>query len=111
MESSGTSDFNVLKNYIKDILGYESIEGKALKSRYSWIMYKGDNATGFSAVPVGYIDENGDWTEIENSACFWTKETQEENLYYWKLFDDENHEILDGYVPKTYGYSIRCIKE
>jgi len=105
-----TSDFNVLKNYIKDILGYESIEGKALKSRYSWIMYKGDNATGFSAVPTGYVNEYGGWTESEITTGFWSKDLQGENLYYWKITDN-GYEISEGYNPKIFGYSIRCIKE
>jgi uncharacterized protein (TIGR02145 family) len=71
----------------------------------------GNNATGFSALPGGYRDEEGNFYMLKSNGYYWTTNSSFE-LYHWssRLFQAFADVRRDA-VFKQYGFSIKCIKE
>lgn len=69
------------------------------------------NETGFTGLPGGYRENNGDFVFLGSVGYFWT--TSESNTllsWYRKLYGTLS--MLDsGFMFKYYGFSLRCIKD
>ncbi len=81
--------------------------------RISWNTNRGSNSSGFSALQIGYRDPfNGKFMDNKNSQCYWwiylknTSGTSPLSEVYGIELDDF---VLASY-RKTYGISVRCIK-
>jgi len=86
-------------------LGGEEEAGAKLKS-----------ANGFAALPSGYGDSDGDFSDADFSDAedygYWwtaTDEDDEDYAWYWKI-DYEYEEVSNDYDDKTNLYSVRCIQ-
>jgi uncharacterized protein (TIGR02145 family) len=115
-----------------------SFSGNALKDKYGWGIYSGNNSSGFSAMPSGFRSRNGEYggvtkywlsknrkivndgTEyIPSSSCWWIKEDSISSGYESGYSGDalyfvvgERGESIDiGVESKGSGYSVRCIKD
>ncbi len=94
-------------------LGGEAIAGNSMKevgnSHWKNFNEASTNTSGFTALPGGgRID--GTFSAIERSGAWWTSTPYDSgNAYCWEL-DDIVTEVLSGYLPKSQGFSIRCIK-
>jgi uncharacterized protein (TIGR02145 family) len=64
-----------------------------------------DNQSGFSVVPGGITDGNGDYTYI------WTA-TDVNGGVAWSVgfFDASDDVVLDSNIDKTFGLAVRCVK-
>lgn len=71
----------------------------------------GNNATGFSALPGGFRDNEGDFYMRNANGYYWTNNGSFE-LYHWsaRMFQ-AFADIRRDEVFKQYGFSIKCIKE
>lgn len=72
-----------------------------------------NNSSGFSALPAGNRNGNGDYIVLKQYADFWTSTPYEtDNNYLWN-----HHLYYNGagvgriYIDKSKGYSCRCIKD
>ena len=85
--------------------------GLNLKSTSGWYSAgNGSGLYGFMALPGGYSHTNGSfgqltyhahfWSSVENGSSAWKR-----NLYY------NSDEVNRTTNPKTYGHSVRCIKD
>jgi uncharacterized protein (TIGR02145 family) len=68
-----------------------------------------DNSSGFTAIPGGYRSSLGSFWGIETVAEFWSS-SEDPNGDAWEFYI-ENGGISDGYTPKAWGFSIRCLKD
>ncbi|WP_407447648.1 fibrobacter succinogenes major paralogous domain-containing protein [Fibrobacter sp.] len=86
--------------------------GSKLKSVTVWYDDgNGEDTFGFSALPAGYRDINGDCYYEGNYAYFWSStEYLSYYAYYMRLYYGIGYASLYNYY-KNYGYSIRCLKD
>ncbi|MBO7628846.1 MAG: hypothetical protein J6S87_02730, partial [Bacteroidales bacterium] len=120
------TDWMQLTNFVSNQYAYtcgdnSSYIAKALASTKSWISHSNEcavgndralnNASGFSALPSGYIDNVGDYGGLYNSAVFWTSSEEDGIAYNYGL--DYNMPDLWGpnqLFNKRNGYSVRCLR-
>ena len=87
------------------------------KWNYSINIYEiyGTNESGFSALPSGCVMFNGTYSDnqfINSTATeFWWSVTPEGNKVWYRYLDYNKGGIFRFYGPKTYGFSVRCIKD
>ena len=81
-------------------LGGEEEAGTKLKS-----------ANGFAALPSGYGDSDGDFSDAEEYGYWWsaTDEGDEDYAWHWKI-DYEYEEVSSDYDDKSKLYSVRCVQ-
>jgi len=104
------AEWATLTNYV----GGESVAGGVLKTtgttNWNSPNTAATNSFGFSALPGGFRDNNGDFTYMNVWGVYWTA-TETNSNYAWrrpisytysKIFIDESR--------KEIGYSVRCIK-
>lgn len=70
------------------------------------------NESGFSAIPNGCRMFDNGWGDPGPSATgfWWSISTQGEEAWY-RYMDYKNTNIFRFYGPKTYGFSVRCVKD
>lgn len=93
-------------------VGGSDVAGKALKSKKWWYSNgEGMDSFKFCAVPAGYRDQFGDYSDIGSLAHFWSStECNREYAYYVDLhYDGDDAYMNDAY--KNMAFSIRCIKD
>ena len=104
-------DWLILSNY----LGGKEIAGGKLKQEniISWQPPNtgATNSSGFTALPGGYRYSGFDFALYGRYAYFWTSSSEDINnswayfLYYRQSNIDRN------FYSKSYGFSVRCIKD
>ena len=95
-----------------DALGGRTVAGRVLKSQSGWLYQgAGTDSTGFCALPAGrkFVDDYFDYDGL--IAYFWSASEYTEDYarfmgltydYYWDAFLYTH--------KKTYGFSVRCMK-
>lgn len=86
-----------------------STAGTELKSTYGWTNSIGTDDYEFTALPTGF------WlnSKINNfglNALFWTATEYSSSKVYYRLFNSKST-ITSGNIAKTYGNSVRLIKD
>ena len=93
-------------------VGGKSTAGKMLKSTSGWnISGNGTDAYAFSALPAGSRYINGNFNFEGNYASFWSS-TEDDSYYAYDLhlrYDFGNAYLYNDL--KTYGLSVRCVKD
>lgn len=96
-----------------DNTGYQRTSvGYKLKSTNGWRdNLNGTNSSGFTALPGGCHRNFGPFTEIGDSAYFWSS-TESTATYAWCRKLNYNNETI-GYIGanKRNGFSVRCVKD
>ncbi len=96
-------------------LGGESIAGGKMKetgtTHWSSPNTGATNSSGFTALPGGYWDSNGGFTNNINLYSFWWTSSQT-SLTAWKRFLNYNTtEVNRGIATKECGFSARCLHD
>jgi len=124
-------DWETLKKYLVE-KGYDSYDhkdtiggiGRALAANYGWpkieypnpehfdVNIKGNNKTGFSALPSGYREYWGTFNNYGSTSYWWSSSknlefNSPEVFYIVSGFNSLNN----GVLRENYGYSIRLIKD
>jgi uncharacterized protein (TIGR02145 family) len=94
--------------------------GKSLAANTNWATFKdtgviGDdltknNSSGFSALPGGNRSSAGSFGELGSNGFWWSSTLISSNAWYRHM----NYDICGVYGntnSKTYGYSVRCVKD
>jgi len=85
--------------------------GLKLKSTSGWDSEgNGINSVGFNALPSGYRDWDPDFHNLGIGAYFWTATSLGDKDSWVRSIYSNLDEVYRYYVPKIYGYSIRCVK-
>ena len=71
----------------------------------------GTNTSGFSALLAGYLDDNGDFTNLGSYSYSWTSTELSSTYSYRMLLNDYDSNIYSTYASKTFGFSVRCLKD
>jgi len=107
-----TADWNRLVATV----GGEEIAGKKLKSKSGWNENgNGTNDYGFSALPGGLRNSDGNFYNAGLYGYWWTA-TEYRSGYAcggWDMSygDDNVHGFYDYDDDKSYGYSVRCVQD
>ena len=74
---------------------------------------EGTDRYGFGAMPAGYRDANGSFAFLGEEADFWIAEEADNATHapYWNLYYANQTFLGDYKHPKTFAYSVRCIKK
>ena len=117
------NDFETLFNAIDRFInaGKKPLEpriglGKVLKSQEYWLdRIVAESTTddyGFSVIPAGDRNYDGNFFNIKERAYFWTSTEEDENRAYATVFSFSNSGVETRYYyQKSSGFSIRCIKD
>jgi len=93
-------------------VGGEATALKVLKSQTGWFHDgNGSDDVGFSALPAGDRINNGNFFDIGKLAGFWS--ASETDYNYANALDlgyCSNYAAL-GYYNKSFGFSVRCLKD
>ncbi len=90
--------------------GYDA--GLNLKSTSGWYDNgNGSDAYGFTALPGGYHGGDGYFYFIELNASFWSSTENNSNSSMYRILSYENANIFRGSNNKSYGWSVRCLKD
>ena len=95
-----------------DEVGGERNAGKVLKSQTGWDSNgNGTDAVGFSALPAGIRDRNGNFVNGGYRARFW-RTTEGNSTYASTTGLDYNADVAGMYdFLKISGLSVRCVKD
>jgi uncharacterized protein (TIGR02145 family) len=70
------------------------------------------NESGFSAMAGGCRMFEGGWGNPGQYATgFWWTISTNDNQAYYRYMDYKNANVFRYYGPKTYGFSVRCVKD
>jgi uncharacterized protein (TIGR02145 family) len=106
----GTTEGNKLKSKSDRDWLYSTLGVLTNSSSKAATLY-GTNESGFNAVGTGCMIFFGiPGNPGEYSTAFWWTSTQLGNFAWYRYIDLEKANIFRYYGPKTYGFSIRCIK-
>jgi uncharacterized protein (TIGR02145 family) len=73
-----------------------------------------NNSSGFSALPGGYRDSGGNFSNIGGHAYFWTTTVNNYNSlnnHAWNRDLNDNLIVYRTFYPMKVGFSIRCLKD
>jgi uncharacterized protein (TIGR02145 family) len=95
-----------------EFLGGKKIAGKMMKSVIGWDRNgNGDNSSGFSGLPGGVCNDNGDFRYIGLLGNWWiSNNSSTQNAWVWFLAYDDTRTVSND-INKGCGLSVRCIKD
>lgn len=94
---------------LADAVGGTSVAGTKLKSTTGWSSGSGTDDYGFAAFPTGYLWSNT-FYKLGERTYFWTDEEWSDTRAYQRYFDTDTS-MKYNYNQKSYGYSVRLIKD
>jgi uncharacterized protein (TIGR02145 family) len=106
------SEWTTLTNY----LGGIAVAGGKMKttgtSHWNNPNTGATNSSGFTGYPGGYRASDGNFGTMRQHGYWWSATgSSATQAYFWRL-DDDKPDILNGTnLPKTFGISVRCIKD
>ena len=104
-----------------DYLGGFEIAGAKLKSTTGWINSVSgtgaNNSSGFTALECGYRNNEGPeefymaWWGGSKFAYWWSSDVKDDNIAKGYWIYDGNAIVNEIFLKKSYGLSVRCIKD
>jgi len=103
-------DWSKLEQFLED--DQQGSKGTVLKSTEGWIDGNGTDNYGFKALPGGYrYDVNGTFLGAGGTGQWWSAtEGYSESAYVHFLIHDYSAIFSDDY-SKSFGHSVRCVKD
>lgn len=93
-------------------LGGSNIAGEAMKCKNEWnIDTSADNTSGFSALPSGLRDANGDFLGLNQTAIWWTSTEWIGNKVCTYVLEAGQNFCIDYPANKDVAHSVRCVKD
>jgi uncharacterized protein (TIGR02145 family) len=69
------------------------------------------NSSGFTALPGGFRDTNGS-SQFMGSHGLWWSSSPSTISYAWRRFlIYDNPQVFRSYINRSYGFSVRCLKD
>jgi uncharacterized protein (TIGR02145 family) len=101
---------------LTEYLGGESVAGGKLKELNisHWINpnSEAENSSGFTALPGGYRYHSGIYLN-DGSDCYYWSFTESSNIFAWYRYLNNYEGYIHRYgsSTKSYGFSVRCVKD
>ncbi len=111
---ANNEDWTELFEYLASV-GYSEKEGKALKSKSLWVNDEegndgnGTDNFGFNAVPSGF--RSAGFVGINMYADFWSATEMNDTFGWWVHLSRSSEEYSIVEREKTWGFSVRCVKD
>jgi len=100
---------------LSTILGGESMAADKLKesgnAHWQKPVSQATNESGFTALPGGYRNENGEYWVIGYNAWWWCSSENDTERAHHILIYGHTPDLSISYVNKINGFSVRCIKD
>lgn len=71
----------------------------------------GTNSSGFSALPGGFRNSNGEFEKIGQQCNLWSSSPQYTLYGRYRILSNMEDELMMNYASKDFGMSVRCLKE
>jgi len=69
------------------------------------------NESRFTALPGGCRGDDGDFYYLSNYAYFWSSTESNNGEAWFRTLNYSDSEITATYTVKTYGHSVRCVRD
>ncbi len=69
------------------------------------------NATGFTAIPTGYRNYKGLFSNIGNATFIWSSTQTNESMAYSRSISNVGYLVVKSEATKNSGFTIRCLKD
>jgi len=121
-DAEWTTFENYLKSYSQYWCGnYGNFIAKAIASNEHWKTIdancaignnlNANNISGFSALPGGYRQTDGNYYEISKDGIWWSS-TEFTKLHAWyRTLSYAGAQIVNQPNLKNYGFSVRCVRD
>ena len=97
---------------LTDFLGGTGVAGGKMKSTSGWVSNgNGTNSSGFSALPGGCRYSNGYFYALTSSAYVWSSGEYSSGGAWYRRLHYGSDEVRLGSYYKSYGFSVRCLKD
>ena len=100
---------------LSTFLGGESMAADKIKesgnAHWQKPVSQASNESGFTALPGGYRNENGEYWIIGYTAWWWCSTENDIERAHHILIYGHTPDLSISYVNKTDGFSVRCIKD
>src|SRR3972149_1869233 len=97
-----------------DTLGGTSVAGGKLKEAgtTNWTSpnTSATNESGFTALPSGYRNTSGGYTELGTGGFFWSATERDTEKAYGRYLTNTSAGIMSNFPYKSTGFSVRCLK-
>ena len=104
-------EWNTLINF----LGGEDVAGGHMKaigtSHWNAPNQEATNNSGFTALPAGYLFDNGNYNSIGNITHWWTATENGAQEAFDRYVYFQNGKVVKGTYSKQVFYSCRCVKD
>jgi len=105
------SEWEVLSSYAnKSGTLTANVAGAALRSVSGWITTNPDSL-GFKATPTGYRDADGNYHNAGQSSFLWVAAQTSATNAIRRGIDGVNAGLYNDSDDKTFGFSVRCLKD
>jgi uncharacterized protein (TIGR02145 family) len=95
-----------------DMVGGNLTANQKLKTKKGWKSNgNGTDVFGFSALPSGYRNDIGIYSNMGDVAYFWSFTEYDGGEAYHMLLKSKNDNTSLDYSYKSYGFSVRCFKD
>jgi uncharacterized protein (TIGR02145 family) len=96
---------------MEEALGGKGVAGKSMKAtssdRPSW---NGSNASGFSGLPAGYRNSNGDFSSLGDNGYWWSSSPYGGGAVNRYLSSGASY-VNRSYKYPQNGFSVRCVQD
>jgi uncharacterized protein (TIGR02145 family) len=91
--------------------GFLGTEGTALKSTSGWTGDgNGTDNFGFTGLPAG-ISDSGAFEWSGEGSLFWSTNEKEPDISWFRMLSYDNEIVYPFAILKSFGISVRCIKD
>jgi uncharacterized protein (TIGR02145 family) len=95
-----------------NILWRGTDQGTQMKTTTGWYNNgNGTNSSGFTAVPSGYVELGGYFTNLTRCSFWWSSSDGGSGNAWRRHLDFEYSGIYRYNNSKSYGFSVRCVKD
>lgn len=92
--------------------GSADIAGPRLKATTGWSEHVGDDKLGFSGLPAGIADEDGDVSNFGSIGQWWSSDERSKGISYYTLYlRDDSDGISKMSLDGSNYASVRCVKD
>ena len=89
-----------------------NVAGTAMKNTTGWNNSgNGTNSSGFSGLPGGFRYNNGSFNFVGGFGGWWSASAYDATLAWSRYLGDGNSNVYRGSINKTYGFSVRVVRD
>jgi uncharacterized protein (TIGR02145 family) len=97
---------------LADALGGKGIAGMSLKGNTDWLAPGlGDNQSGFNGLPGGFRNADGVFYFMVEYGKWWSATSEDATNAWCNYLYHGYNMALKYYLNKSYGLSVRCVKD